>query len=352
MNRQVMEDSSTEGITGMLRSSLVLILSAACLAIASAQDIHFSQFFHTPLAQGPGQIGQFDGDHRFNGVFRQQWRAVTVPYRTFGLAWDSPRALALHKLGVGAWMFDDRAGDSRLHQFHLGAGASWTERFGAEQAHSLTGGVQVGFTSLSLNEEALSFDAQYNGYYYDPLAATGESFARSSLVHPDVHTGITYRYRPGPRELIQVGYSLFNLTSPRIGFLGGPGVPLDRRSVVQVIMQFPIAAKLDLMPMLNFMAQGTFRESDIGANLRYLLLDRFGLERALLFGLHYRTKDAGYLMAGLQYDDWTFGISYDVNTSDLVPASRNRGGVELTAIRILKRRPVVPVRFKACPPQL
>ena len=104
--------------------------------------------------------------------------------------------------------------------------------------------------------------------------------------------------------------------------------------------------------MLQYMAQGEFQEFDIGSNVRYILLDRFGLLRALSVGLHYRAADAGYVYAGMEYDDWTFGMSYDINTSSLVPASRNRGAIELTAIRILRKRPFVPVRFKACPTQL
>ncbi|HOY29740.1 MAG TPA: type IX secretion system membrane protein PorP/SprF, partial [Flavobacteriales bacterium] len=98
--------------------------------------------------------------------------------------------------------------------------------------------------------------------------------------------------------------------------------------------------------------QGEFQELAIGSNLRYILLQRFGLQRAVIFGAHYRAADAGYLHAGLEYDDWTFGLSYDINTSDLVPASRNRGAIELTAIRILKKRPAIPARFKACPAQI
>jgi hypothetical protein len=66
-------------------------------------------------------------------------------------------------------------------------------------------------------------------------------------------------------------------------------------------------------------------------------------------GLFYRASDAGYVYAGLERDDWTFGVSYDINFSDLVPASRNRGGIEFTAVRVFRKRPAVPARFKACP---
>ena len=351
---------------GSTRQTGHSILAAQCLALVgvlsflllmtsqriAAQDIHFSQFFNTPLASGPGTIGAFDGDYRFNGIFRQQWRAVTIPYRTFALGGEAAHVGNIQGLSVGAWVFNDKAGDSKLNQFHLSLGASWTERFGVSNEHALTGGVQFGFTSLSLDPSALSFDNQYNGYYYDPSLATAEQFARSASSHPDVHVGATYRYQADDRTKVQVGIGLFNLTKPEIDFLGGPVTALDMRTSSHVMVQFPIAGKLDLLPMVQYMSQGEFQELDLGTNMRYILLDRYGLKRAALLGIHYRAADAGYLYAGLEYDDWTFGVSYDINTSDLVPASRNRGAIELTAIRILRKRPAIPVRFKACPAQI
>ena len=320
--------------------------------IAFSQDIHFSQFFNTPLALGPGSIGAFKGNYRLNALFRQQWRAVTVPYRTFALGGDAANAFGIKGLGLGAWAFNDRAGDSRLQQFHFSLGASYSLKLGPSGNSVLTTGLQGGFTSLSLDNSALSFDAQYNGFQYDPSLATGEQFSRSSMIHPDMNAGIVYRYVPTDRELIQLGLGLFNLTRPTIGFLGEPGVPLDRRATVHVMTQFPLSSKFDLLPMAQFMKQGAYEELDLGANLRYILLDKFGIKRALQLGGHYRSADAGYLYAGLEYDDWTFGVSYDINTSDLVPASRNRGGIEISVIRIFRKHPAVPVRYKACPDQL
>lgn len=318
----------------------------------NAQDIHFSQYFNAPLALGPGTIGTFDGDYRVNGIFRQQWRSVTVPYRTFAFGGDAANAAGVKGLGLGAWMFSDRAGDSRLDQFHFSLGASWTQHFGPETDHAITGGAQFGFTSINLDASALSFDNQYNGFYYDPNAANGERFDRFGLVHPDLHTGLVYRYHPAPRTNVQVGIGLFNLTTPEIGFLGGPGEPLDTRMTAHAMARFPVSDDLDVMPMAQYMAQGEFKELDLGANLRYILLDRFGLNRAVLLGAHYRSADAGYMYGGFEYDDWTFGLSYDINTSDLVPASRNRGGFEITVIRIFRKHSLLPVRYKACPDQV
>jgi type IX secretion system PorP/SprF family membrane protein len=329
---------------------VVLILMSSLRS--GAQDIHFSQFFNAPMALGPGSIGVFDGDHRMHGIFRQQWRAVTTPYRTFGLGGDTRSFAGVEKLAMSAWVFNDRAGDSRLNQFHMSLGASWTERLGTDGHQSITFGVQGGFTSLSLDPGGMSFDTQYNGFFYDPDLATGENFDRQGLMHPDVHAGIVFRHAPAPRQQIQAGFNLFNITRPQIGFLLTPAAPLDRRASAHVIAQFPIGATLDVLPMARYMAQGTFNELALGANLRHIMLDRYGLLRAVQLGLHYRAADAGYVFAGLEYDDWTFGISYDLNVSDLVPASRHRGAIEFSAIRIFRTRPAVPVRFRACPDQL
>lgn len=331
---------------------VLVLLFCICSLRSAAQDIHFSQFFNAPLALGPGVIGQFDGDYRASGIFRQQWRSVSVPYRTIGLGGDAKDFLGVQGLGAGAWLYNDRAGDSRLNQFHLSLGLSWTQRFGEDRAHSITGGAQAGFTSITLDSRALSFDNQFNGFTFDPALPTGERFDRDAMVHADLQGGLVYRYTPRKRELIQAGVGVFNLSRPAIGFLGEPGVPLDRRATFHVITQFPIHERFDLLPMAQYMTQGSFRELDLGGNLRYILLDRYGLVRAVQLGVHWRADDAGYLFAGIDYDDWTFGLSYDINTSDLVPASRNRGGIEFAVVRIFKKRPAVPVRFKACPDQI
>lgn len=335
------------------RYTVVLVLLMVLGSLRSnAQDIHFSQFFHTPLATNPALIGQFDGQYRLNGVFRQQWRAVTTPYRTFGLGGDAADFMGRKGLGAGAWLHHDQAGDARLQQFHLSLGGSWTQTMGSNGTHALTAGVRAGFTSLSLDPGQLRFDSQYNGFYFDPNLATGEQFARDAMWHSDVHAGLVWTHRPAPRTMVQAGVALFNITRPAIGFLGEPGVPLDSRLVVHAQGRFKVAEKLDLEPMFQMMGQGTFRETDFGGVLRHIMLDRYGLLRAVRGGLFYRAADAGYVYGGIEYDDWTFGVSYDINLSDLVPASRNRGGIEFSVIRIFRQRPAVPVRYKACPEQM
>lgn len=327
-------------------------LSMLFVSATGAQDIHFTQYGNAPLGLNPGLIGQFTGDLRAHGAYRQQWRSVTVPYRTFALGGDAHDLKGIKGLGVGAWLFNDRAGDSRLNQFHLSLGASWTAHFGSGQIHSMTIGAQLGMTSLTLDNGGLSFDQQYNGFYYDPDRDNGEGFSRYGMVHEDVNAGIVYRFTPAARKLLQAGFAMYNLTRPGVGFLGEPDVLLDQRLDAHMLMSMPVNEDIDLMPMMRWMIQGEFREVNVGGNLRYILMQRYGLKRSVLAGLHGRALDAFAVYAGFEYDDWSFGASYDVNTSALVPASRNRGAIEFTVMRIWKRQPMVPVRFRACPEQL
>lgn len=335
-----------------LRHVLLLCLLWCVRGRLHGQDIHFSQFFQTPYALSPASIGAFEGDQRIGAVYRQQWRSVTVPYRTFGIGGDLARVAKVDGLAAGAWLYNDRAGDSRLNTFQINLGASWTERFGEQDRHALTFGLQGGFTAIHIDYTTLRFDAQYNGFQYDPSLATNERFQRDALSHPDMHAGLSYRFTRSKREEWQGGVSLFNLTRPDVAFFDAAPSPLDLRSVVHVMGRFPLSADLDLMPMGQWTAQGKFREFNIGGTVRYILLDRFGLLRAVRAGLYLRAADSGYLYAGLEHDDWSFGLSYDLNTSQLVPASRNRGGFEVTTVRVFRKRPAVPVRYKACPDQL
>ncbi len=327
-------------------------LALLCASAASAQDIHFSQFFNTPYALSPASTGLFEGDYRVGAVFRQQWRSVTVPYRTFGIGGDAANLAGVQGLGGGAWLYNDRAGDSHLNTFHFSLGASWTEKFGKQNDQSLTGGLRFGLTSLSIDYSELRFDTQYNGFYYDPSLGSNEQFTSAALTHPDLHAGITYRYTPTKRDLIEAGFAFFNLTKPDVAFNNGEASPLDQRGVIHVISRFPVSEKVDVEPMFQFSGQAKFSELDLGGSVRYILLDRYTYFRTVQAGLYWRASDAGYIFAGSEYDDWTLGLSYDINFCDLVPASRNRGGIEITAVRVFRKKPLVPCRFKACPTQM
>ena len=67
---------------------LLYLLCLLCFMMTSSvrsQDIHWSQFNDNQLFQNPGHAGHFDGDYRFIGNYRDQWRSVTVPFSTMAI---------------------------------------------------------------------------------------------------------------------------------------------------------------------------------------------------------------------------------------------------------------------------
>jgi hypothetical protein len=66
------------------RLFMTAIFFQAGIMTASAQDLHFSQFFNSPLTTNPANTGFIpDGDYRLGVNFRNQWASVMpLPYRT------------------------------------------------------------------------------------------------------------------------------------------------------------------------------------------------------------------------------------------------------------------------------
>jgi hypothetical protein len=77
-----------------MKKQFVSYLLAITVAIIStslcAQDLHFSQFFHSPLTTNPANTGFIpEGDYRLGVNYRDQWSSImTVPYKTMSAFGD------------------------------------------------------------------------------------------------------------------------------------------------------------------------------------------------------------------------------------------------------------------------
>ena len=145
-------------------------------------------------------------------------------------------------------------------------------------------------------------------------------------------TGLTYRYDMKERMWGEVGIGLFNLLKPRQSFFNDDDIQRDRRALIQLRGSYPVSLKWDIIPSFSFMFQGVYKELIFGNLGKYTLVNERGQYRALYGGLFYRGGDAGYAFIGMDYDNWHAGLSYDLNLSNLNPASLKRGGWEVALI--------------------
>src|SRR5260370_134310 len=111
----------------MKRIKHIIVSSACTLCLvalslpkgAFAQDLHFSQFFNSPLLTNPANTGFIpEGDFRIGVNYRNQWASITAfPYKTmsaFGDVQVMPNQDNTGWLGLGGQILHDVAGTGSL----------------------------------------------------------------------------------------------------------------------------------------------------------------------------------------------------------------------------------------------
>lgn len=322
--------------------------------IGIAQDIHFSQFVQSPLTINPASAGAFEGTLRASGIFRKQWRSVTIPYNTFGMACDAKDIADVKNLNTGVNFFYDQAGDGHYSTMQINLAGAWSVAFDRERKKYLNFGLQANFTQRSIDYSKFTFNDQYvtgsgnNGGFIDPSLPAGEGFSKSTITYPDINAGVYYNWQPKKRKRISTGLSLYNITRPHQSFYGDSQIRLDRRLNIHADGLFKTGQKTDILPQMLFMKQGSFYELTLGGMGKYTLNSSIYQQRALYAGIYTRVKDAAYVTVGMDYNELYVGLSYDLNYSKLTPASRGRGGWELAVVYIIGKMPD-RMKYRTCP---
>ncbi len=323
------------------------------------QDIHFSQFYNAPLSNSPALTGVFDGDYRFSGNYRNQWKAALSPFNTFFANFDGryvPKKWKGSFLGWGLVFDYDFAGDSKLSSTFLGLSGSYVYKMGERSYLSL--GVQAGGAQRSFKMGDLSFDNQYNGHMYDPKLSPNEYFDNTGRKFLDFAVGLNWHgKKKDSRTRMDVGVGAYHLLEPYQGFYDAPDAQtkkensLKRRYSFYVIPTLMLSENVDMVVYGLAQLQGSYFESVGGIAGRLHLNKKRAREVAVQLGFLYRFNQKGdsfFPNAELHFRNWVLGLSYDVNISEFNTATNKRGGPEVTVRYIIKK--VRPFKvLKICP---
>jgi len=322
--------------------------SMAC--VLQAQDIHFSQFNFSPMNQNPANTNLFDGDFRFVGNYRNQWPSVPVRYNTFSASAEMNFATLKNgdRVGGGLVFFFDRAGDSRFTSLNTALSVSYIKTLDKKRRHLLSGGMQFGLVNRNINYSKLNFDNQWNGDVYDPNIGVDENFIRTRFNYFDLGVGVAYRYAKTERTNFTVGFSAVHLTQPRQTFYNDNAVKLNPRFTLHTRTQIKVAKKADIVPEFQFQMQDSKYEVSYGAHAKYYVMQSTHTV-ALNLGAYGRSAEAGWLLAGVDYDNLQINLSYDINFSKLRNASRYNGGFEVSVIYILAKVKKINKPGAVCP---
>ncbi len=300
-----------------------------------SQDIHFSQFFETPLLRNPALAGIFSGDLRIQGVYRTQWNSVTVPYQTGSVnaEYKLPVGNSNDFLSLGGEVLYDKAGTVALTATHILPTVNYHKSLSEEKNMYLSLGFMGGLVQRRIDRSKMTTNSQYNGTAYDPTLNDGETFSNSGYTYFDGSVGISFNSQIGASEdnniILGAAYHHFNHSS-KISFYGNSQLEMIPKWVFSAGLRMGVTDYSFITFQGDYSKQGTSTETIGGVLYSYKLDDPIDPKYIFHAGAFLRWKDAIIPVAKMEYKPFAIAVSYDVNVSQLKTASSGRGGFELS----------------------
>jgi type IX secretion system PorP/SprF family membrane protein len=324
---------------------LLLCLGAAFALTntTNAQDVHFSQYFTSPMTLNPGLTGLTRSDFRLAGNYRQQWNSINgTPYTTATASYDMACLRGQFRngdyLGFGVMAMYDKAGTAALQNITFGLSGAYHKAFGVDKQHTISLGVQATLVQKSIDRAKLVFgddwDARDQSFKINQ-SADHSKLTNNDLTYPDFALGLIYSGRLSEHATIFGGASMYHLTRPVESFMGGKQ-KLYRRTAMY------LGTQLDMNDRSVFygsaIAQFQGPNSTIMAGGAFGIVMNPGYDKEysrasiLYLGSWYRLNDAVIPYIGFEWSKMQLGVSYDVNMSKLQPATNGNGALELSLI--------------------
>ncbi|HTL81025.1 MAG TPA: PorP/SprF family type IX secretion system membrane protein [Bacteroidia bacterium] len=320
---------------------IFLFLSLAAMQISYAQDIHFSQFYATPLLINPAQTA-LHSNARFILNYRNQWAAFGAPYQTY--AFSGEMAINHKKTsnnwgGVGILFYDDKAGDSQMGIME--AALTGSGIIETDDNNRISGGMLVGYTQRSMNYSKLIWDDQYDGMNFNTGLSSGEPTGAANYHYFDLGGGVAWNYGKAEKYIsandgvrMTTGISAWHFGLPNYSFVAS-GEKLNTKLILHSIVEVGLAnSNVILVPNLLVMKQGKLNEIDLGGQVKFVLKENSVYTgrikaSAIGFGVMYRNHDAIIPEFSYENSAYAFGFSYDANISRLKAATSMQGGFEV-----------------------
>ncbi|MEM9992149.1 MAG: PorP/SprF family type IX secretion system membrane protein [Bacteroidota bacterium] len=353
----------------MKRLFICLVFVLAALA-TQAQDIHFSQYYLSPLNLNPAMTGVMNCNSRIVGNYRSQWSSVlgSSAFRTYSLSYDQRIPVGRSDyFGIGGTFWGDRAGEVQFSTTMAKLSASYSKKMGGyrNKAHYLVVGGEAGIANRGIDARELKWPIQNDGNGgYDEMISSGEVLSDGGTqIYPDFSAGLMWFTVLDKNNSFYIGGAYYHLNTPNISFISGDDsdADLSARYVAHAGGDFLLNSKFGIVPGFIFMKQGPSIQAKPGLSLKFLLPSGRGEYQAFQVGGWVRvasrvaTEDSGSMLVDaailstrFDYNTFSVGFSYDINLSDLAAVSNNNGGFELAVIyKVCKneRRNVYCPRF-------
>ncbi|HTN46154.1 MAG TPA: PorP/SprF family type IX secretion system membrane protein [Flavipsychrobacter sp.] len=318
-----------------------ILLTAGCLVTAdwaSAQDIHFSQFYENAILRNPALTGIFSGDYKVGLNYRNQWSSISVPFQT-GLASVESR-IAVNKetgdyLSFGATLTYDRAGSINFNSTQIYPAINYNKALEDVRNSYLSAGFTLGYVQRSVDPAKMVYASQFQNGNYNPGNVSGESPRNVKMDFFDVGAGVSFNSSAGRDNAVNyyLGAAAYHVNKPKASFDENESfVRLRTKWNANMGFQWMIDPFVGLTFHANYSRQNPYTELILGSLLSWRKLDGDQMNALFIIhgGLFYRYKDAFIPTVKIDYQKYSMTFSYDINSSTLRTASSGAGGFEIS----------------------
>jgi type IX secretion system PorP/SprF family membrane protein len=317
----------------MKKIIVTIFVSFFFVPVVVAQDVHLSQFYTSDHLLNPAKVGDYEGDYRFIGNYRNQWRQIpqqtpqstidntsssNSPLNTYVVSFDRAFHYYSHDIDGGILVLRDQftGFNTVTTKILLTAGYGYLLK-GHKLRVGLQGGLVSNSTDLSLQTFPNQWDYQ-NGIFNQKISAQENTLNRSQKYF-DMNIGVQWSKRFKKLEP-KTGFALDHVNRPKDTYFSTTAERLRMLKVFHAELNYFINNKLTLQPKLLWMWTDNANDMVFGSNLKYNTNNK--IIPSVFVGALYRSgadrnTDALIPVAGFSYKRFDLGFSYDVNVSTL-----------------------------------
>lgn len=298
-----------------------------------AQDIHLSQFYASDHLLSPAKVGDFEGDYRVIGNYRNQWQQISNPYNTYIISFDKAFHYYSHEIDGGIMVAQDEFSGLNMVTNKILLTTGYGYNF---KGHTLRAGIQGGmvFRKTNLSKQTFPDQWDYPNGIFSPVISTQENSIGMSQSYFDLNMGIQWNKKFGRIEP-KIGFAFNHLNRPKDSYFNPFTERLRSRKVFYAEVDYSVSNRITLQPKWLWMWTTNVNDMVLGTNINYKLPGK--IISSIFAGVYYRhgvnrILDAAIPMVGCRFKQIDLGINYDVNTSSLSDYVKRNGTYEFSLI--------------------
>jgi type IX secretion system PorP/SprF family membrane protein len=291
-----------------------------------SQDIVFSLYQSSPLYLNPANTGNFTGDWRIAGNYRNQFIATAEPFRTACAGFDGHIYIFKQKIGIGFYAMSDESGVGGLSFNNLYASLAYQFEI-SKNFFSL--GFQAGYVFGSVNSWGI-WDYS-TGTFNGP---NGETNFGDHVRYADMNLGLQWK-RTIRKIEPEIGLTIAHLNQPKKSFFSGEEKE-DSKMTLDVRSKINISDEFFITPAVLYQ-ENAASTILMGMTLGYALQGNRSSVRQLSAGVYFKKGQSD------EFNSYIFtlcttirrldvGISYDMNSGKLSDSAGTMGAFEVSLI--------------------